>query len=320
MKPLALLLLGALPASAQLGGSNLPNPTRLTDRKEFRDEGVSLQPPEGCVALASAGPDGQTVISVTRVVRVDGRDEPMGLQIEVIADLDFATYRRIAEAGQGAAGGTCETVDEAVRGGSPSWRADLRLPGQRTVSLLALDAGDRVVAVTWGPSAPVARECGRILADAVATLRVERRERVPAPVEPSVAWKDHGVALKHPDRWTPTAQPAALILRNPGDRFEYLAFGVMEGTVEATGKEWEAAKKRRGGPECLDGGEETFLGRPSFVFRCVLVHQGIEMVNETRVVKHRGKLFFAAFTARRELWEARREILDSMLATVALED
>ncbi|MCE9581184.1 MAG: hypothetical protein K8T20_01575, partial [Planctomycetes bacterium] len=296
MKAAALLLALAAAASAQPSSADLANPTKLGDRKEYAPEGISIQPPEGCVTMSSDGPDGQRVIMASRVVRAGGQDEPMGIQVEVIGDLDLTTYRRIMEGLQGARGLAAVTVDNANRNGHSAWRADLTArQGEAPTHLVAIDAGDRLVVVSWAPREATAREFGALLEEAVNSVKVEFREPAATADLPPETWSPEksGVTLKSPSGWKATDRGEARALKNPRDRFENLAFGLMDGTAREKADQWEALRRdRTASSTCVEAKEETYLGRKSFVCVSRLVHQGVAVLSETRLVEHRGRLVF----------------------------
>lgn len=324
MKTLLFLFLLAAASAAQPTSADLANPTRLGEKKEFSAEGISFQPPEGCVATASDGPDGQRVVAASRIVSVDGRDEPLGLQFEVIGDLDLLTYRRMLEGFQKARGLPLVAVDDATRDGRKAWRVNLPgKPGEPVTRVMAVDAGDRIVVATWSPRDAVAREFGKLFDEAVASLRIEVRDPPAGADDPAEDWapKGSGVTLKVPAGWKGTERGTVKALRNPRDRFENVAFGLMDGTVDQKAAEWEELKKDRfAAGSCVEARVETFLKRRSFVCRSRVEHQGIPVVSETRLVEHRGKLFFLSMTSREERFEERRKVLDAVLATLQLED
>jgi hypothetical protein len=323
MRTLAAALLAASAALAQAPPPILANPSGLGAKKEFPEEGVTLRPVEGALAVASDGPDGQRVINTSRAVRIGGREEPLDLQVEVIRDLDFDIWRSIAERAQKARGFEAVTRDEAVRYGCPAWRAELPGPsGQPAVQILALDAGDRVVVVSWAAREAVAREYGALLEECAASVTPERRERAPAPRAPAIEWKPEkaGASLRYPEGWKGSERGEARALRNPTDRFENLAWGLMDGTIEARKAEWAKLKASRAtAGSCLDSREETILGRKSFVFRSRLEHQGIAVLSETRLIEHRGRLVFVSMTAREDRWKAAERLLEEILGTLSLE-
>ena len=323
MRTLALLFLLAGAAGAQLSGSDLANPSKLGDEKDFAFEGVSFRAPEGSVVVASDAPDGQRVITASRIVRFDNRDEVLGMQIEVIRDLDLATYRRIVEGAQAARLLESKTISEERVEGRPAWRVDLPGgTGDPVGHLLAIDAGDRIIVATWSPPPAVAAALGPLLEESVRTLKVVVREPSPVATEPTAAWapEGEGIALKLPDGWTVTDRDGVRALRNPSDRFENIAVGTFAGTAAGKAAEWDRLRRDRlAGPGCLEGAEDTFLSRKSFFCRSRLVHQGIEIVSATRLVEHRGRLFFVSVTERADRWEQRSKILEAILATVALE-
>lgn len=323
MRALAAAALCASAALAQGVPGALDNPRELDDRKEYAAEGVSFEPVEGSVVVALDGADGQRVISATRAVKLDGRDERVSVQVEVIGDLDLATYRRIVEGLQGARGLAVTTVDEATRDGRRAWRADLAgARGDPATHLVAIDAGDRIVVAAWAPRDAVAAAFGPLIEESVRSLRVVPRQPDPAADDPAEEWAPgkSGVTLKVPRGWKRTERGEACALRNPRDRFENLAFGLLDGTAAQKAAEWERLRKdREGAKSCLEGREETWSGRASFVCRSRLVHQGIPVVSETRLVEHRGRLVFVSLTAREDRFDDRRAVLDAVLATLALE-
>lgn len=317
---LALALQAA--AFAQDPPGALHNPRELDDRKEYAAEGVSFQPPEGSVVVALDGGDGQRVISAARPVRIEGREEKLSMQVEVIGDLDLVTYRQVVEGLQGARGWAITTVDEATRDGRRAWRADLGgRQGDPVTHVVAIDAGDRIVVASWAPRDPVARAFGAMLEDAVRTLKVVPREPAAAGAdEPVEEWAPEkaGVALKTPAGWKSTDRGEVRALKNPRDRFENIAFGLMDGTAAEKAAAWELLKQdREAAKTCLDGKEEPWGSRKSFVCRSRLVHQGIAVVSETRLIEHRGRLLFVSMTARETAFEERRKLLDAVLGTVA---
>ncbi len=317
---LAAIALLAATARAQDTPGALHNPRELDDRKEYAAEGVSFQPPEGSVVVALDGGDGQRVISAARPVRLDGRDEKLSMQVEVIGDLDLVTYRQVVEGLQGARGWAITTVDEATRDGRRAWRADLGgRQGDPVTHVLAIDAGDRIVVASWAPRDSVARAFGAMLEDAVRTLRVVPREAPAGADEPAEEWAPDkaGVTLKSPAGWKPTDRGEVRALKNPRDRFENLAFGLMDGTAGEKAAAWESLKRDpEAAKTCLEAKEEPWGSRKSFVCRSRLVHQGIAVVSETRLIEHRGRLVFVSMTARETAFEERRKLLDAVLATV----
>ncbi|MEK7469202.1 MAG: hypothetical protein AAB074_17650 [Planctomycetota bacterium] len=321
---LAVLAFCASAACAQPGEVNLPNPARLGDRRTYETEGLSFQAPEGCIILAADGADGQRAIAASRLVRVDGQDLKLGLQLEVFSDLDLATYRRIVEGLQGALGLTTTTVDEATRDGRLAWRADLSSrQGEPVTHVLVVDAGDRIIVVSWAPRDAVAREFSALLDESVRSLKVVPRVPIAASEEPTEEWApaNAGVKLKAPAGWRNADRGEARALRNPRDRFENLAFGLLEGTVQAKAADWEKLKlDRTAAASCVEGREETWRGRKSFVCRSRLAHQGIPVANETRLIEHRGRLVFVSMTSREDRFEDRRKLLDAVLGTLALEE
>lgn len=324
MRTAALLLATAASALAQSGGDpRLPNPARLGDAKAYEAQGLTFRPPEGCVTLEAEGPEGQRVITASRAVRVEGADFPLGLEIEVFRDVDFLTYRRIVEAAQGAIGLPPIPVARGGKEGPPAWRVDLPSPDGTATHLLAFDGGDRVVSVHWRAEGPAGREFGALLAESAESLVVERRDPAPASSEPAVTWNraGRGVELKYPEGWKENDRDTVLVLANPTDRFETLAFGALEGTIDQKEAEWERARKDpASAARCLDSARDTFAGRDSFVFSSRLDHQGIEVRNCTRLVSHRGRLVFVAFTARADRWEERKAVFEAVLETLRLQE
>jgi hypothetical protein len=324
MKRLLCFLLLSASASAQPGEVNLPNPEKLGDRKTYEAEGLSFQAPEGCIVIAADGADGQRAIVASRLVRVDAQDLKLGLQIEVFTDLDLATYRRIIEGVQGALGVATTTIDEATRDGRLAWRADLSArQGEPVTHVLALDAGDRIVVASWGPRDPVAREFGALLEESVKSLKLVPREPVVPSLEPTEEWAPvkSGLKMKAPAGWRKADRGEARALRNPRDRFENLAFGLMDGTVDAKAADWEALKSdRTAASSCVDARVEDWRGRKSFMCRSRVVHQGIAVSSETRLIEHRGRLLFVSMTSREDRFEERRKLLEAVLATLEFEE
>ena len=244
--------------------------------------------------------------------------------MEVFADLDLPTYRRIVEGLQGALGLAVTTLDEATRDGRPAWRANLAgHQGEPATHVLAINAGDRIVVVSWAPRDAVAREFGALLDESVRSIKVEPRKPVATSEEPTDEWAPEkaGVKLKAPAGWRRTDLGEARALRNPLDRFENLAFGLMDGTVAQKAADWEKLKlDRLAASSCVDAGEETWRERKSFVCRSRVVHQGVAVTSETRLIQHRGRLVFVSMTAREDRFEERRKLLDSVLETLSLED
>ncbi|MBI2919899.1 MAG: hypothetical protein HYY18_02310 [Planctomycetes bacterium] len=324
MRAAAILLAAAASALAQSGGDpRLPNPSRLGDEKAFEAQGLRFRPPEGCVTVEAEGPEGQRVITASRAVRVEGRDLPLGLEIEVFRDVDFLTYRRIVEGAQGALGLPPIPAARERKEGPPSWRVELPARDGTATHLLVFDGGDRVVSIHWRAEGAAGREFGALLAESADSLVVERRDPAPASSEPAVTWNrpGRGVELKYPEGWKEDDRDTLLVLANPTDRFETLAFGTLSGTVDQKEAEWEQARKDpASAARCLDSGRGTFAGRDSFAFTSRLDHQGIEVRSCTRLVAHRGQLVFVAFTARADRWEERKSLLEEVLATLRLED
>ncbi len=315
------LLLALLPAAALAQGTPgaLLNPKELDDRKEYAAEGVSFEPVEGSVVVALDGGDGQRVISASRPVRIDGRDEKLALQVEVIGDLDLATYRQVVEGLQGARGWAITTVDEATRDGRKAWRADLGgRQGDPVTHILAIDAGDRTVVASWAPRDVVAAAFAALIEDSVRSLRVVPREPDASAEELTAEWAPEkaGVTLRAPG-WKSTDRGEVRALRNPRDRFENIAFGLMDGTAAEKAAEWARLKAdKEAGKSCVDASEEPWGGRKSFVCRSRLVHQGIAVVSETRLIEHRGRLVFVSMTSREKCFEERRKLLDAVLASI----
>lgn len=321
-RALAALAICASAAAAQPGDVNLPNPTRLGDRKAYEAEGLSFQAPEGCIVMAADGAEGQRAIGASRLVRVEGQDLKLGLQLEIYRDIDLATYRRIVEGLQGALGLATTTVDEATRDGRAAWRADLSgRQGEPATRVVVIDAGDRIIVVSWAPRDAVAREFGALLEESVRSIKVEAREPPDPAEEPADEWapENTGVKLKAPAGWKGADRGEARALRNPRDRFENLAFGLMAGTVAEKAAEWEKLKgDRAAAASCVESREETWRERKSFVCKSRVDYQGIPVVSETRLIEHRGRLVFVSMTSREDRFETRRKVLDAVLETLTL--
>jgi hypothetical protein len=316
----ALLLTLASVASAQIRGADAPNPEKLGQAQEFKDEGIVFRPIEGSLAVASDGAEGQRVIGASRMVTVDGREAPLGVLIEVFRDLDFGTWVRMAEGAAKAAGRPPELKDLARRHDLPAWRADLPQRDGPSLRVLALDAGDRVVVVQWTHAAEIDKAFGILLAECAESVKPEARERKAPPAEPTVEWSaDGGPTLKHPDGWTVRDSGRIRSLLNPGDRFEVLSFGTVDKSLERVREEWEALLKAKGASaKPIEGSEVPFGEHAGFACRSMLVRQGIEVVAATRFVRTGDTCFFVLMTARADRWEERRAVMDAIFGTIVL--
>lgn len=321
MKWAAVLVL-ALPSLAQVSGADLANPAKLGEPSEFKEAGVTFRSPEGSLAIASEGREGQTVLTSSRIVKADGREMPLGFVIEVFLDVDFETYLLMVAADQGARGLPPIVVSRERSHGREAWRADLPSRAAPITRILVVDGVDRVVSMRWSLPAELETAYGAMLADAAASLQVEAREPAAVPTEPTVEWarKDERVSLKHPDGWRVLDTDSFRTLVNPRDRFETLAFGHIPRSLADVRAEWEALLKKPGAARLHEGRDQRFGARDGFVARSSMTKLGVEIVAETRFIEREGKCFFLVLSTRASRRDDRRAILDAVAATLRFDD